>query len=973
MASKDISPESRAAELASIVQRVAAQQRAMEERVGQILAGRYRIIKALGSGGMGTVFLAEHVHLGRLTAVKLLRRDLGLDPDAEARFRREALLAARITHANVAQIYDFDRTAEGEFLIAMEYVEGETVGQRLHRSGPFDLPHTVEVLKGVASGLDRAHSLGIVHRDLKPENAMLAKDGSVKLLDFGVARSLEPVAEITSSGVVVGTPAYMSPEQLTGEAVGPATDIYSLGAVVYEMLSGLQPHTGNTFAEFRAKRLMQLPTDVNRLRDDCSPALAQVVAKALAVDPAARWGSAGEFAEAAHAALTDRRPVVPVAADTRGTPGMDRWEAHFDQLRVAGRDREMRSVRDAWAAARAGRATLLWIEGEEGAGKSSFFDLARREAAGDGRPDFVGRGYEADVVRPYGSWIGILRSALERATGKGGPWSAIATLTDDIPDPAPPDRATLYDEVGLLFRTLGADGPFLIGLEDLDWCDPASISLLEFVANDVTRCPVLLVVSAHTEAPPSGTAQAARGVRERIRRRDGVVWVSLRPLSYEAVAQWLHRALGHEAPDELVRFVYGNTEGNAFFIEQVIRSMVERNEMDLMSDDTSRVSLAYAPPPEAVADVVERRLKGMSSAAREILQNAAVIGREFDVDLVVALSTRSEDAVLDALDEAKAAGVLTPMQRTDGDWYRFTHNKVAQVLAQGLNVRRRRKLHAKVADALAERGATASGQMAWHWFHAGEMTKASEAARAAARHALFVHDYDDALTFGAMAAESAQTSEEKTDAHELRGDALRRLDRFGEAAAAYARARLAGATDGARALELRRKELRTSLVAGTIAAGAAASEARKLAEGGRNLPAVQRAALELLLAEALAGAGDGFAACASAEQACAHAREASDDAQLADALLALGQGYLACTALPEAAAAAKQAYATYLALGDAYGAARAAILQAHAARASGERGAAKEALTDARHQATRSRVSRLMRAVDDEQSRLDAV
>lgn len=156
----------------------------------------------------------------------------------------------------------------------------------------------------------------------------------------------------------------------------------------------------------------------------------------------------------------------------------------------------------------------------------------------------------------------------------------------------------------------------------------------------------------------------------------------------------------------------GNTEGNAFFIEQVMRTMVERHDLDRLSSDTVRLELAAAPPPEAVADVVERRLRGMSPAAREILQVAAVAGREFDVDLVLALSQRSEDALLEALDEAVSAGVLAPVQRAGGDWYRFTHSKLAHVLAQALNPRRRRKLHHQIAEALEQRGDSPVGTVA---------------------------------------------------------------------------------------------------------------------------------------------------------------------------------------------------------------------------------------------------------------------
>ena len=197
------------------------------ERVGHTLAGRYRLLQELGSGGMGTVYLAEHVHLGRRTAVKLMHKELCCQPDAEQRFRREANLAARISHPSIAQVYDFDCTPEGEFLLAMEFVEGETVAERLKREGPFPLPLALHVLETVAEGLDTAHQIGILHRDLKPENIMLAPGGA-KLLDFGVARSFQTTSSITSAGFAVGTPAYMSPEQLLGESLDHASDIYFL-------------------------------------------------------------------------------------------------------------------------------------------------------------------------------------------------------------------------------------------------------------------------------------------------------------------------------------------------------------------------------------------------------------------------------------------------------------------------------------------------------------------------------------------------------------------------------------------------------------------------------------------------------------------------------------------------------------------------------------------------------------------------
>ena len=934
------------------------------DRVGEVLVNRYKLVRQLGTGGMGTVYLAEHVHLGRPTAVKVMHKELCCEPDSEQRFRREALLAAKITHSSVAQVYDFDCTADGEFLLAMEYVEGETVAQRLKTSGRFPLALAMQVLKEVAEGLSTAHALGILHRDIKPENIMLAPGGVVKLLDFGVARSFETTSSITSAGFAVGTPAYMSPEQLFGETLTLASDVYALGTVFYEMLTGQPAHTGKNFAEFRAKRMSQPPTAAHLLRPEVPVALTEALARALDPEPRSRWPSATAFARAAEEALAATGPpAVGEKRRSRVSAQLDRWESHFAALRFAGREREMRMVRDAWATARTGRTTLLWIEGDEGAGKSSFFELAEREASGDEATQVTGRGYEADVVRPYGPCLPMLRRALQLRAAEGRAWPAIEALTDAKLETRAPDRAVLYDEVTLLVRGVAERGPVLIGMEDLDWCDPASISLFEFLAHDIADVPLLLVASG---AVGRGTSE----VRERMRRLDNVTWVPLRPLGYEAVAAWLARALGREAPEELVRFVYGHTEGNAFFIEQVVRSLIERGDMDRVTDEL-RVSFADIPPPEAVTDVVQRRLKGMSPAAREVLQIAAVVGREFDVDLLIALATRGEDAVLNALDEAVFAGVLAPLQRAQGDWYRFTHNKLGQVLAQAMNARRRRKLHGQIAEALAQQADSPAGVMAWHWYHAGDFAKASVAARVAARHALNVHDYDDAVTFAVMAAETGESAEEKGEAHELRGDALRRLDRNGEAAAAYARARLVGGVSPEAGTNLRRKELRCALVAGTVSADAAATEARKLAENASALPPQKRAAVELVLAEALVAAGEVVAAAEAARGARDAAAEIGDRYQVGEALLALGAAELKAGNLNQADGAAREAGAIFGELADPSAAARAASLVGQVAAAAQDLPAARTAFDDALRQAERAHVTRLVRQIKERQAELE--
>ena len=282
-----------------------SERRTAGDRVGELLAGRYRVLRRLGTGGMGTVYLAEHVHLGRLTAVKLLCPPLcAHDPGAEQRFRQEALLVAKVRHPNVAQVYDFDRLPDGQYLLAMEYVAGETVAQELERSGPFPVPEAIRVLRIVSDALNHVHWIGILHGDLKPQNIMLGpgRGGDVKLLDFGVAHEMAQL--VPANGHHPGTLAYMSPEQLLGDALGPPSDMYALGVVLYEMLTGRLPHAGTTVAELRIQRLLRPSVPVNWLRPALSRALADVLARALHPDPAERWPSAVAFAQAAARAVT---------------------------------------------------------------------------------------------------------------------------------------------------------------------------------------------------------------------------------------------------------------------------------------------------------------------------------------------------------------------------------------------------------------------------------------------------------------------------------------------------------------------------------------------------------------------------------------------------------------------------------------------------------------------------------------------
>ena len=310
------------------------------------LADRYRVLGRLGAGGMAVVMLAEDERLGRKVAVKRLRSES--PDDAAKRFEREAKLGASLNHPNIVAVYDIVTDDEG-VLIVMEYVEGHTLRLEMD-SGPMPPARAIEVLSGVAAGLDHAHEHGVVHRDVKPANVLIAeRDGTVKLADLGIATAAERT-HITHSGVVLGTAAYLAPERLDGNAGGPAADVYATAAVAFEMLSGRRAVTGNSAVEI-ARRVMEAPApDLSEVLPGAPKAAADVLKRGLAKDPHERQVTAGQLVRelsAAYAAIDGRRAPAGGRRSARAArPEADARAAAGRRLRPRGGARGRRRARD---------------------------------------------------------------------------------------------------------------------------------------------------------------------------------------------------------------------------------------------------------------------------------------------------------------------------------------------------------------------------------------------------------------------------------------------------------------------------------------------------------------------------------------------------------------------------------------------------------------------------------------------------
>ena len=273
----------------------------------ELLAGRYRPLRLLGMGGMARVFLAEDERLGRRVAVKRLHAD---SPEEMARrFQREARIGASLNHANLVSVYDVDTDGES-VLIVMEYVEGPTLAEEL-KAGPLKEPRVASIVADVGSALDHAHAHGVVHRDVKPANILLRRDGAVKLADLGIATAAEHT-QITASGTVMGTAAYMAPEQLEGGEVGVAADVYSLSAVAFEALSGRKARDGDTPMAVAHQVVSEPPPDLTDLRPDADPRVAAVLVRGMSLRPEDRQHRAGELGAELRATLERAASDGPV-------------------------------------------------------------------------------------------------------------------------------------------------------------------------------------------------------------------------------------------------------------------------------------------------------------------------------------------------------------------------------------------------------------------------------------------------------------------------------------------------------------------------------------------------------------------------------------------------------------------------------------------------------------------------------------
>jgi len=730
----------------------------------------YKILEKIGEGGMGVVYKAEDTKLKRTVALKFLPAELTRTAEWKERFIREAQAAAALDHPNICTLYE-TYEVEGEAFISMAFCDGQGLDEKIE-SEPLNVDEAVGIAIQIAEGLQEAHDRGIVHRDIKSANIMISRRGQAKVMDFGLAK-LVGRTKLTGTGTIMGTVDYMSPEQARGEPVDHQTDIWSLGVVLYEMLTGQRLFTAESDAALIHKIIYEEPTGVRGLNPDVPSGLSIVLARAMAKNKEDRYASISEFLgdirdfkaleEEKHGPGKKRRDTRPM-----GMMAAEEVTAAFiaERTPFVGRNSERAELQRFLLQAAQGQGTLVMIGGEPGVGKTRITEELVAEARRHGFLTLTGHCYEMEGAPPYIPFVEILQlmirtvepDVLLDALGTAAPEAAklapeLREQFPDIPEPRKlgpeQERLFLFNNIRDFFERLASRQPLLLVIEDLHWTDEPTLLLLQHIAQRLNEMPVLMV-GTYRDTELDVARSLAKALQELLRQRM-VHDLILKRLPQEGVSAMLRGRSGQEPPSRLVETIYHETEGNPFFVEEVFKHLAEEEKLfDAEGQWRTDLRIDELDVPRGVLLVIGHRLARVTQECQRTLTTAAVIGRGVRFKLLNKVIELDEDALLDAIEDAERAQLISTKTGAGEAQLIFAHELIRQTLLSDISTPRRQRLHLRVAEAMERLYAEALEQhaadLAYHFYQAGgDAEKIIEYAVLAAERATAQTAYEEAV------------------------------------------------------------------------------------------------------------------------------------------------------------------------------------------------------------------------------------
>ena len=729
--------------------------------------GRYTIEAVLGRGGMGEVYRARDPQLDRPVAIKVIGVQQVENHTLVERFLREARAASALNHPHIVTIHEAGRTESGQYYIVQELVQGETLRAALQH--PLAIDRVVHFAKQLAKAIATAHAAGIVHRDIKPENVMVRPDGYLKVLDFGLARVILPEAETmaptaalehrTEDGTLLGTCAYMSPEQARGQTADAPSDVFSLGIVLYEMLAGRRPFRGDSAVFVLNAIIHEHPVPPSRVNADVPLVLDTLVMAMLAKDASARPSAAALDASLDQAAGTAVAGAAPRAVAARHN---------------VGRDVERRALVEAFQGTVSGHGVMAAVAGEPGIGKTSLVeDFLTEIALGPHRP-IVARGKCSERLAGAEAYLPVLEVLDHLLHGQtvGGFSDMMKTLAPtwyvhvgtlgvesvtsqqlrEEMRTASPER--MKRELAALLGEISRARPLVVFVDDLHWADVSTVDVLNYLAQRFAELRILVVVT-YRSSEMLLAKHPFLHVRQELLSRGALRELMLDFLSLADVEQYLALELpGHALPDAFARLIHEKTEGSPLFMVDLLRYL--RDRAVIVFDAGRDVwTLGRSVPdvarelPETVKSTIARKIDRLDEVDRKLLTIGSVQGHEFDTIVlsdVLEMDPADVEDRLEALDRVhklvRNVGTLECPDKSLSVRYRFVHVLYQNVLYGALQPTRLASTSGKVARSIeAHHGSEAASL-------ASELALLYETARdfaAAARHFLSAAQHQIAL------------------------------------------------------------------------------------------------------------------------------------------------------------------------------------------------------------------------------------
>ena len=742
--------------------------------------GHYRVEELLGVGAAAEVYRAHDLVSGQVVALKVLSERA--EPAMVLRFTREAKALSRLNHPNIVRVYDAG-LADDQRYLAMELAEGGSLKERL-AGATIDWREAVDITRQLASALQQAHDANIIHRDIKPGNILFGGDGLPRLSDFGLAH-LSDASSMTRTGTIMGTVYYLSPEQAVGKPVTPASDLYALGAVLYEMVVGQPPFIGPTAIAVIYKLLNEDHESIRSFNRDLPEALDALIGSLLNKNPELRPACASQVETDLAALLSGEAISVACLAPTtvHGEP------LTAGVVPLVGRAAELFELAEAAGRAASGAGSTCMIVGEAGTGKTRLVrELLQQQTAQNARC-LIGTCLYGDTPDPYSPFVGVVRqfaefwydrprdlsdtreaeiqSFLEGLQSIWGMRQAVGTATanDWLAELA---QARGQNQVFELFsRFLTAVSklwPVLLVVDDLQWASLTTLQLFHYLARACQGQRILLIGTFRPEDVLPGIGGERHPLREteqRMSREKLFRSIRLKPLSHQDAEEMAAYALNVDmiAPD-LADLLVTECEGNPFYLLEMLSLLREQNVL-IQQDGQWRLagSVEDCDIPGSVYDIVMRRIERTGDDERDMLDWGSILGQRIDVSLLQHLVGGTRLTVMKRLHALEQRYGLI---ESDEHGFQFAHNKIREIIYQELPPALARECHLMVAQVIEQNYADELDDYTYQL----------------ARHYVEGGDVEHGFHYSCAAADRAEQAQAIAEASEYLASALRLLDQM---------------------------------------------------------------------------------------------------------------------------------------------------------------------------------------------------